>query len=85
MLQAEVVSRGEGSCTWRSDREVRDIHVELEKGKIDTMHKVYTHAIRKNGLKRCLGTRELFKEEDEIQVNITYLFILCSYYVFQCR
>lgn len=44
--------------------------MELEKGKINTMHKVFTHAIKKNGVKRCLGTRELLKEEDEVQVGV---------------
>lgn len=45
------------------------MHVELERGKYDTMDKVFTYALKKNGPKKCLGTREVIDEEDEMQPN----------------
>jgi long-chain acyl-CoA synthetase len=45
------------------------MHIELEEQRIDTMDKVFQYAIRRNGSKRCLGSRELIDEEDEMQPN----------------
>lgn len=45
------------------------MHIELETKKIDTMDKVFQYAIRRNGSKRCLGSREVIDEEDEVQPN----------------
>lgn len=45
------------------------MHVELEKQGIDTMDKVFSYAVTRNGSKRCLGSRELIDEEDEVQKN----------------
>jgi len=45
------------------------MHIELEEQRIDTMDKVFQYAVRRNGSKRCLGSRELIDEEDETQPN----------------
>lgn len=41
----------------------------MENGGIDTLTKMFSYAVRRNGTKRCLGTRELFAEEEEMQKN----------------
>lgn len=45
------------------------MHLELEQQGIDTMDKVFSYAVKRNGSKRCLGSRELIDEEDEVQKN----------------
>lgn len=45
------------------------MHIDLENKKIDTMDKVFQYAVKKNGSKRCLGSREVIDEEDEVQPN----------------
>ncbi len=45
------------------------MHIELETKKIDTMDKVFQYAVKRNGSKRCLGSREVIDEEDEVQPN----------------
>ena len=36
---------------------------------MDTMEKVFSYAIKRNGNKKCLGSREVIDEEDEVQPN----------------
>ncbi|OXA53455.1 Long-chain-fatty-acid--CoA ligase 4 [Folsomia candida] len=66
-IKADVVSKTKGSITFRSNQEKRAIHKELDSLNIDTMHKILSLAISKNGSKRCLGTRQLLSEEEHIQ------------------
>jgi hypothetical protein len=70
-IKANIVSQTEASKTWHSTRLLSEMHRELEKLKIDTMDKVFSLAIKKNGMKRCFGTREMISEDDEIQVFIS--------------
>ncbi|OXA59054.1 long-chain-fatty-acid--CoA ligase 4 isoform X3 [Folsomia candida] len=66
--KAQAISH-EGGITFRSTTPISKMHVELEKQGIDTMEKVFNYAVRRNGSKRCLGSRELIDEEDEVQKN----------------
>jgi long-chain acyl-CoA synthetase len=59
----------DGGVTYRGLAAISPMHVELEKGKHDTLDKIFTFAIKKNGAKKCLGTREVIDEEDEMQEN----------------
>ncbi len=67
-LQAQIISH-ENGITYRSTNAISKMHLELESQGIDTMDKVFTYAVRRNGQKRCLGSRELIDEEDEQQKN----------------
>jgi len=67
-FQSQAISY-EGGITYRSLTPISKMHVELERGKYDTMDKVFTYALKKNGPKKCLGTREVIDEEDEPQPN----------------
>jgi long-chain acyl-CoA synthetase len=67
-FQAQSISR-EGALTFRSTTPISRMHVELEQQGIDTMEKVFNYAVKRNGSKRCLGSRELIDEEDEVQKN----------------
>lgn len=45
------------------------LHVTLLREKVDTMVKLMEFVTKKYPNKRCLGTREIFGEEDEKQSN----------------
>ncbi|XP_025417767.1 long-chain-fatty-acid--CoA ligase 3 isoform X2 [Sipha flava] len=44
-------------------------HLALVKDKIDTLYKVFQYSVNKYSESRCLGTREVLAEEDEVQPN----------------
>jgi long-chain acyl-CoA synthetase len=67
-FQSQAISY-EGGVTFRSLTPISKLHIELERGKYDTLDKVFTYAINKNGAKKCLGTREVIDEEEEVQPN----------------
>jgi len=43
---------------------VGSLHKELDASGVDTMEKVFAHAIAKNGDRNCLGSREIISEEE---------------------
>jgi long-chain acyl-CoA synthetase len=67
--QAQPVSIEEKSITYRSLQDPREVHVQLLLEGVDTMAKMLHFVAKLHGHKRCLGTREILAEEDEIQPN----------------
>lgn len=67
--KARLIGKGEGIRTWRCDRPPMRIQGEMETLAIATLDQLFGFAIQKNGEKRCLGTREMLSEEDEMQPN----------------
>nr|CAH7730732.1 unnamed protein product [Callosobruchus chinensis] len=68
-VRATVIDRGPNYITYRGKQQPTEFHIELLKNGIDTMAKMldYCSKKRKNG--KCLGTREVLAEEDELQPN----------------
>ena len=65
-------------CTWkktdtyisvsRNIKKEKKSHVELiKKNNVDTVYKVWQNSVKTYGDKNCLGTRQVFGEEDEQQ------------------
>jgi long-chain acyl-CoA synthetase len=70
LLKAQQISsKDKEGVTFRASTPYSRIHVELENSGVDTMEKTFAYAVRRNGTKRCLGTRQLFAEEEEMQKN----------------
>lgn len=44
-------------------------HIIIVKENIDTLHKVFQYSVNKYTDSYCLGTRDVFAEEDEVQSN----------------
>lgn len=63
------VSETTRSITWRSLDEPQRIHVEIVRENITTMANMLEYVAKKYANKRCLGTREIKGEEDEVQPN----------------
>jgi long-chain acyl-CoA synthetase len=40
------------------------LHQEIDDNNVDTMDKVFAHAIAKNGDRNCLGSRDIISEEE---------------------
>nr|CAH7743907.1 unnamed protein product [Callosobruchus chinensis] len=57
------------SITYRSTSQPREHHIALVREKIDTMAKMLEYVSKKYPNKRCLGTRQILAEEDEVQPN----------------
>ena len=54
-FQAEVTNASKNE--WSSVLPPSNIHVELDQYKIDTMEKLFAHAVVKHQNKECIGTR----------------------------
>jgi long-chain acyl-CoA synthetase len=50
-------------------QEPREVHVQLLREGVDTMAEMLHYVAKLHEQKRCLGTREILAEEDEIQPN----------------
>ncbi|XP_074027185.1 acyl-CoA synthetase long-chain isoform X3 [Leptinotarsa decemlineata] len=67
--KAKPIQQDAKSVTYRSTVQPTHHHVTLVREKIDTMVKMFEYCNRKYPNKRCLGTREILAEEDEVQPN----------------
>lgn len=63
------MSKDGKSITYRSLTEPKEVHVKMVKNNIDTMEKVFNLVVKEFGDHKCLGTREILAEEDEVQDN----------------
>lgn len=68
-IKAKVISQDSTQITYRSVDPPRDIHIKMLQSKIDTLEKMFNFCANVHSTKRCLGTREIFSEEDEVQPN----------------
>ncbi|CAG9854208.1 unnamed protein product [Phyllotreta striolata] len=67
--KAKAIQEDAKSVTYRSAVQPKEHHITLVREKIDTMAKMFEYCAKKYRNKRCLGTREILAEEDEVQPN----------------
>ena len=48
---------------------MKEIHARYDRGKIDTVEKVFRDAVHRHGDKIALGTRQVLAEEEEIETD----------------
>lgn len=68
-LQAKPISSNEKQITYHTVDEPGKIYIRMLQKHIDTLEKMFKHVTKIHKEKRCLGTREIFAEEDEVQPN----------------
>uniref|UniRef100_U5EWU9 long-chain-fatty-acid--CoA ligase n=1 Tax=Corethrella appendiculata TaxID=1370023 RepID=U5EWU9_9DIPT len=68
-VKAKIVEENNKQITYRSVDPPREVHVKLLQNKIDTLEKMFNFVAKIHSTKRCLGTRQILAEEDEIQSN----------------
>ncbi|XP_055326866.1 long-chain-fatty-acid--CoA ligase 4-like isoform X2 [Sitodiplosis mosellana] len=68
-VRAKPISADDKEITYRSVEPFSATHVKMVQANVDTMEKMLTYAANTHTSKRCLGTRKILSEEDEIQPN----------------
>ncbi|XP_003704886.1 acyl-CoA synthetase long-chain isoform X1 [Megachile rotundata] len=68
-IKARPIARDEQRITYRSVDPPGPMHVMLEREKVDTLEKMMTWVVNMHREKKCLGTRQILAEEDELQPN----------------
>ncbi|XP_039279984.1 long-chain-fatty-acid--CoA ligase 4 isoform X2 [Nilaparvata lugens] len=68
-VKAKPVNIDGKSITFRSVQGPQTVHSKMLANGIDTMEKMLLYVVEQFKKKRCLGTREILAEEDEIQPN----------------
>ncbi|KAI8123759.1 Long-chain-fatty-acid--CoA ligase 4 [Lucilia cuprina] len=66
---AKIVSNDETALTYRTTEPPRETHIKMLQDNIDTLEKVFNYVAKTHSSKRCLGTRQILSEEDELQPN----------------
>lgn len=69
MSQAKPISKDDTQITYRNIEAPKAQHVNMLKNKIDTLEKMFKHVVKVHTTKRCLGTRTILGEEDEVQAD----------------
>lgn len=69
ILQAKAILSDDKQITYRTIEPPREIHVKMLQNNIDTLEKMFNYVAKIHTTKRCLGTREIISEEDEVQRN----------------
>ncbi|KAK9869381.1 hypothetical protein WA026_003137 [Henosepilachna vigintioctopunctata] len=67
--KAVAITNDTNSVTYRSVLSPEIVHTSMVRENIDTMSKMLEWATKNYPNKRCLGTREILSEDDEIQPN----------------
>ncbi|KMY92303.1 long-chain-fatty-acid--CoA ligase 3 isoform X4 [Drosophila simulans] len=68
-IEAKIVRNDDNELTYRTTDPPRDVHVKMLQENIDTLEKVFNYVAKTYTSKRCLGTRQILSEEDEVQQN----------------
>ncbi|XP_078048511.1 acyl-CoA synthetase long-chain isoform X2 [Augochlora pura] len=68
-IKARPIAKDEHNITFRSVDPPKRMHVTLEREKIDTLEKMLSWVAKVHNDKKCLGTRQILAEEDEVQPN----------------
>lgn len=68
-MQAKVISSDDTQITYRNVDPPMETHVKMLQHQIDTLEKMFKLVTKIHKTKRCLGTRQILSEEDELQEN----------------
>jgi long-chain acyl-CoA synthetase len=68
-FQAKPISQDTKQITYRSIDPPSQTHVKMLQNNIDTLEKMFNFVTKIHQTKRCLGTRQILSEQDEMQAN----------------
>lgn len=63
------MSQDDTSITYRNVDPPGEVHIKMLQNNIDTLEKMFKYVTKIHQTKRCLGTRDILGEEDEMQDN----------------
>lgn len=68
-IKAKVIYKDDSAIVFRNLDNPGPLHISLEKQKIETLEGMLKWTASRYGNKKCLGTRQILAEEDEVQSN----------------
>lgn len=68
-VKAKIVKKDESHVTYRTIEPPREVHVKMLQANINTLESMFNYVAKTHSTKRCLGTRQILSEEDEVQPN----------------
>lgn len=68
-LKAKQVKKDVSQVTYVTIEPPREVHVKMLQANINTLESMFNYVARTHSTKRCLGTRQILSEEDEVQPN----------------
>ena len=85
-MQAAPIRKDSRSITYRSVDKPTEMHIEMVRENVNTMASMMEFVANKHANKKCLGTRQILAEEDEVQPNgrvfkkvrLIYLLLICT-------
>lgn len=67
--KAKIIQQDATSITYRGVDPPGEMHVKMLQNNIDTLERMFEFVTKVHSTKRCIGTRKLISEEDEVQPN----------------
>ncbi|XP_058060499.1 fatty acid CoA ligase Acsl3 isoform X1 [Anopheles bellator] len=68
-VKAKIVQQDDTSITYRTLNSPGEMHVKMLQNNIDTLERMFNFVTKVHTTKRCIGTRQILSEEDEMQPN----------------
>lgn len=68
-VKAKIIQQDATSVTYRSVDAPGEMHVKMLQNNIDTLERMFNFVTKVHTDKRCIGTRKILSEEDEMQPN----------------
>ncbi|XP_055694254.1 long-chain-fatty-acid--CoA ligase 4 isoform X2 [Lutzomyia longipalpis] len=68
-IKAKPINQDDTQITYRTVDPPQEVHVKMLQLGLDTLEKVFKYVVKIHTTKRCLGTRQILGEEDELQPN----------------
>lgn len=68
-IKAKPINQDDTQITYRCVDPPREVHVKMLQTGINTMENMFNTVVKIHTTKRCLGTRQILSEEDELQPN----------------
>lgn len=68
-VKAKVIQQNATSITYHGVDSPGEMHVKMMQNNIDTLERMFNFVTKIHSTKRCIGTRKILSEEDELQPN----------------
>ncbi|XP_055542073.1 long-chain-fatty-acid--CoA ligase 4 isoform X1 [Wyeomyia smithii] len=68
-VKAKVIQQDATSITYRGIDPPNEMHIKMLQNDINTLERMFNFVTKVHSTKRCIGTRKIISEEDEVQPN----------------
>lgn len=67
--KSKIIQQNDSSITYHGVDPPGEMHVKMLQNNIDTLERMFNFVTKIHSTKRCIGTRQILSEEDEMQPN----------------